>query len=108
MTTFSSTNTAEASVFPSSREYLGFDRNVTSPACALLIPATPWTSPFSPPSNLQPNRAASSPSFMSLSPRKFGSADYEIQAALSLTLHHSRAWPKLERRKGRRVQSLKS
>jgi hypothetical protein len=37
---------------------------------------------------LQPNRAASSPSFMSRSPRKFSPAACEIQAALPLTLHH--------------------
>src|ERR1700680_880037 len=41
MTTLSSTNTAEASVLASSRKYLEFDRNVTSPACALSIRATP-------------------------------------------------------------------
>ena len=38
---FSSTNTAEASVLASSREYFGFDRNVISPARAFSIPATP-------------------------------------------------------------------
>src|SRR5260370_87991 len=45
---------------------------------------------------------------MNRCPRKFGSAGYEIQTALSLTLHHSKEMPKLEQQEGQRTQSLKS